>query len=148
MKRILIAVAVLAAVWQVKAADAVWWTDLPKAEAQAKAEHKRVLLDFTGSDWCPACIQLKKIVFVSPQFQNYAATNLVLVAVDFPRRTPQPDELKKRNAKLQDRFKVEALPTLVVLDASGKEIGRQVGYAGDDPGDFIAALDKFQAGGK
>ena len=34
-----------------------WLTDLPKAEAQAKQEHKMVFLDFTGSDWCPACIE-------------------------------------------------------------------------------------------
>jgi thiol:disulfide interchange protein len=29
-----------------------WGTDLPKALAQAKADKKMVLLDFTGSDWC------------------------------------------------------------------------------------------------
>ena len=28
--------------------------------AQAKAEKKLLLLDFTGSDWCPYCIQMKK----------------------------------------------------------------------------------------
>jgi hypothetical protein len=33
------------------AAEAEWLTDLPKASAKAKAENKKVLLDFTGSDW-------------------------------------------------------------------------------------------------
>ncbi len=34
-----------------QAADPVWLTDLPKAQAQAKAEKKLVLLNFGGSDW-------------------------------------------------------------------------------------------------
>ena len=33
------------------AAELSWSTDLPKAQAQAKAEKKMVLLEFTGSDW-------------------------------------------------------------------------------------------------
>ena len=33
------------------AAELAWSTDLPKAQAQAKAEKKMVLLEFTGSDW-------------------------------------------------------------------------------------------------
>ena len=40
-----------------------WQTDYDKALATAKAESKRVLLDFTGSDWCGPCISLKKKVF-------------------------------------------------------------------------------------
>ena len=52
-----IAVGLLAAwaAWQVQAADDLWLTDLPKAQAQAKAENKLVLIDFNGSDWCPPC---------------------------------------------------------------------------------------------
>jgi hypothetical protein len=33
------------------AAEPVWLTDLPKAQALAKAEKKLVLLNFGGSDW-------------------------------------------------------------------------------------------------
>ena len=33
------------------AAESSWLTDLPKAQAQAKAEKKLIFLNFTGSDW-------------------------------------------------------------------------------------------------
>ncbi len=42
------------------AAKAGWSVDLSKAEAQARAENKLVVMDFTGSDWCPWCIKLDK----------------------------------------------------------------------------------------
>ena len=34
-------------------AEAQWLTDYEKAQAEAKAENKLLLLNFTGSDWCP-----------------------------------------------------------------------------------------------
>ena len=119
-------VAFLAAMlfWQVNAAAADWLTDLPQAEAKAKAENKIVLMDFSGSDWCPECIALKKNVFDTKKFQAYAATNLVLVDVDFPDKKPQPSNLKRANEELKDKYNVEPLPTLIVLDQNGKEMGR------------------------
>ena len=76
-------------------------TDLPKAQAKAKAEKKLVMLDFTGSDWCGWCIKLHKEVFSQPEFAEYAKDNLVLVEVDFPRAKKQTAELKKANQALQ-----------------------------------------------
>src|SRR5438093_919127 len=63
-------------------AAATWLTDLPAAQAAAKAEKKIVLLDFTGSDWCGWCIRLKNEVFSQPEFDAFANANLVLVEVD------------------------------------------------------------------
>ena len=82
------------------AADAVWLTDLAQAQAQAKAGHKIVLLDFTGSDWCGWCIKFKKEVLETPEFLSYAAKNVVLVEVDFPNKKPQSADLKNANASL------------------------------------------------
>jgi len=132
--------------WQVNAADANWLTDLPQAEAQAKAESKIVLMDFSGSDWCPECIALKKNVFDSEKFQAYAATNLVLVNVDFPDKKPQSSDLKKANAELKDKYNVEAVPALVVLDQNGKEVGRLSDKDEDSVKALIAALEKYKAG--
>ncbi len=56
-------------------AEAVWLTDYAKAKAQAAAEKKPLLLDFTGSDWCTWCIKLDKDVFAIPAFGKYANAN-------------------------------------------------------------------------
>lgn len=127
------------------AADLEWHTDLAKAQAKAKAENKRVLIDFTGSDWCGFCIKLHKEVFSTSEFAEYAKKNLVLVEIDFPRSKPQSAELKAANEKLQKEYKVRGFPTLVVLDGNGKKLGEMVGYGGGGPKAVIGKLDGFKS---
>jgi thioredoxin-related protein len=130
-------------------ADAApWMTDLPKAQARAKTEKKMVLLDFTGSDWCGWCIKFKADVLATPEFIQYADKNLVLVELDFPGKKAQPADEKKANQALKAKYDVEGFPTLILLDADGKEIGRQRGYSKGGPKAFIAKLEKMRASGR
>src|SRR6185369_1411948 len=130
MKKITIGLlACCALLLNVGAAESEWMTDLPKAQAKAKAENKTVLMDFTGSDWCGWCIKFNKEVLHTSEFKDYAAKNLVLVELDFPRKKPQPDALKKANEALAKQYKASGFPTFVVLNKDGKEIGRQEGYS-------------------
>ena len=143
MKKLLIAVAV-GCVWlQAQAADLNWGTDLPKALAQAKTDHKMVLLDFTGSDWCGWCMKFDKEALSTDKFADYAKAHLELVTVDFPNKKPQSDALKAANQALKAKYKVGGFPTFVVLNSDGKEIGRQEGYEAGGPEAFIAKLEKF-----
>ena len=80
----------------------------------------------------------------TPEFQDYAAKNVVLVQLDFPNKLAQSDDLKKANAALKTQYKIDGFPTLVVLDKDGKEIGRQVGYSEGGPKVFIAKLEGFK----
>ena len=144
MKKILLTLLAAGIFWQANAAE-TWFTDLPQAAAKAKAENKIVLVDFTGSDWCGWCIKFKKEVLDTPEFQTYAAKNVVLVELDYPHKKAQADDLKKANAALKAKYDVHGFPTLLVLDKAGKEIGRQVGYAKGGPAAFIAKLEKFRA---
>ncbi len=120
-----------------------WLTDLPQAQAKAKAENKMVLLDFTGSDWCPWCIRLKNEVFSQPEFTAYANKNLVLVEVDFPRQKPQSREQKQVNQQLAGQYHVEGYPTVIVLDSRGQKIGES-GYAAGGPKPYIAMLEAMK----
>ena len=101
-KRVLVLGILLATSTAAFATD--WQTDYAKALQMARAQKKRVLLDFTGSDWCPPCIALRKQVFSSPQFRAYAEKNLVLVEVDYPRRKKQPAQLKKSKRQIEPRI--------------------------------------------
>lgn len=143
MKRLLIAVSLLAALIGVNAAELKWSTDLPKALEKAKAEKKLVLVNFTGSDWCGWCIKLDREVFSKDEFAAYAEKSIVPVKIDFPRRVDQPAELKKANRSLQEKYEIRSFPTLVVLDAEGKEIGR-LGYRPGGPKAFVEALEKLK----
>jgi protein disulfide-isomerase len=141
MKKIAIALLACWTLAQAGAAELEWLTSLPKAQEKAKAEKKIVLMDFTGSDWCGWCIKLHKEVFSQPEFAKYAEKNLVLVEVDFPRKKQQSDELKKANKELQQKYKIQGYPTLIVLDGSGKQLG-ELGYTPGGPKAFIAELEK------
>jgi protein disulfide-isomerase len=145
MKKIVFCLLACWTAFQIKAAEDQWMTDLPKAQARAKAEKKLLLMDFTGSDWCPPCMALKKNVLSSPEFEKFAKDNLVLVEVDFPNSKPQTGELKKANQALSDKFKVEGFPTLIVLDSNGKELSRNLGIDGiDKPKGLISKLEKLK----
>ena len=130
---------------ETKPADgAVWLDNYEKALAQAKAENKAVLLDFTGSDWCSWCIKMVKDTLSQKEFADYAAKNLVLVEVDFPNTKILSEATKKQNADLQAKFGAKGYPTFVLVDKDGKELGKQVGYLAGGPSAFIAKLDGFK----
>ena len=120
-----------------------WDDDYAKALAQAKAEKKLLLMDFTGSDWCGWCIKLDKEVFSKPEFKEYAKQNAVLLEVDFPNAKPQTKKLKEQNEKLQTEHSIKGYPTIVVLNSEGKKVG-ELGYMEGGPKAFIAELDKLK----
>ena len=62
----------------------IWTDNFEAAKAQAVKENKDILIDFTGSDWCGWCIQLKKEVFSTPEFEAAAPKSFVLMEADFP----------------------------------------------------------------
>ncbi len=119
-----------------------WETDYQLALEAAQKGQKMVLANFTGSDWCGWCIKLHKEVFDQKAFRTWARENVVLLELDFPRRKPQSAELKKQNAELQNRFRIEGYPTVVLLNAEGKEVGR-TGYVKGGPEAWIASADKI-----
>lgn len=119
-----------------------WLTDVPAAMERAQKEGKAVLLDFTGSDWCGWCIKLKAEVFDTLEFGAYAAANLVLVEVDFPRRKKLSVDQLNANYALASKYGIEGYPTIVVLNADGRVLGR-CGYMRGGPVAFVGQLEKF-----
>ena len=128
----------------VLSAAPVWLTDLDAAKAQGVKENKPVLVDFTGSDWCPPCKSLHKVVFESPEFAA-TASRYVLVELDFPRNKPQTSELKAKNREWQQKYVVNSFPTVLLLDAkSGDVFGRVGGFGGQTAKEYLAKLAAFK----
>jgi thiol:disulfide interchange protein DsbD len=103
------------------------WVLLPKAELQwvtseadgmrlAQAEHRPVIVDF-GAEWCLACKELTKHTFADERVRS-AAARFVAVRVD------ATDEDDAQVAAIKGKYKVVGLPTVVVLDSTGKERAR------------------------
>ena len=144
MRRFALVVSMVLLTLRVFAAEGEWLTDLEKAQEKARTEKKLVLMDFTGSDWCVSCKQLRDDVLTSKDFVEFAKANLVLVEVDIPMHKPQSPDLERANKELQRKFKVQMFPTLVVLNGKGKELGRLRYSPSFKTGDYIAQLKKLQ----
>jgi thioredoxin-related protein len=141
-----IAAATLVVFASLARAESDWLHDYTKAQEEAKANHKLLLLNFTGSDWCGWCIKFDKEILSQPQFKNYAHDNLVLVELDFPRRKSQPVEVKKQNVQLAQQYEVLGFPTIVVLNSNGQKLWQFDGYFPGGPEAFITQLEKLPKG--
>jgi thiol:disulfide interchange protein len=141
MKKLFIGLFACCVLLQVRAEDVVWLTDLPKALDQAKAEHKLVLADFTGSDWCVWCKKLDKETLSTQEFADYAKKNLVLLQLDYPDKKPQPDDLKAANKALAKKYNIQGYPTLMAFKPDGSVAWQNIGYLEGGPKALITQLD-------
>lgn len=116
-----------------------WSTDLEKAFKQAKEEKKSVLVEFTGSDWCPPCIAMRKNVFSKKEFVDAASKKYILVELDFPNGDK---EVKEKNQPYAEKYKIEGFPTVILFNSDGKEFTRF--FASEFPKTdlFLEHLDK------
>lgn len=118
-----------------------WLTDYESAFVKAKQENKHVLINFTGSDWCGWCKRLDAEVFTQPEFQKYAKENLVLLKLDFPRRTPQSKEEKIKNQQLAQQFAVRGFPTILIAKAN-QQVVLRTGYQRGGAASYVQHLDR------
>lgn len=120
-----------------------WLTDITLAKETASQENKMILLNFSGSDWCAPCIKMKRDVFESEVFKQYAEENLVLLRADFPRlKKNQPaKEQVQHNEALAEKYNAQGkFPFTILLDASGTVIKEWDGYSNQTPDDFVKQL--------
>jgi protein disulfide-isomerase len=144
MKKILITLLLVIGSYAVEAQELVWNNNLNKAMEISKKTKKPLLLFFTGSDWCGWCIRLQTEVFKKPEFAAWAKDNVVLVELDFPRRTALSAELTAQNNELQQFFAVQGYPTVWFVNASkvdGKTNFDKLGSTGYLAGGPVAWLD-------
>ena len=114
------------------AADTNWLIDFEAAKKLAAQQQKDLLIDFTGSDWCPPCIALHKNVLSKSNFAKQLGQHYVFVTLDYPRnKSKQSARTIQQNEKLKNLYKIRGFPTVILADSSGKSYDTQVGYSGD-----------------
>lgn len=116
MKKIILIFAFLISGFVAQGQELNWHTDMVKATELSLKEKKPLLLFFTGSDWCGWCTKLQKDVLKKDEFLIWATQNVVLVELDFPRRTPQDQALKMQNAQLAQTFGIQGYPTVWLVN--------------------------------
>jgi thioredoxin-related protein len=99
-----------------------WHYNLYEAEKAAKENHKYILLNFSGSDWCGPCIRMRNEIFETEVFRKMADAELVLVNADFPRKKkhqPSPEQ-RKINDEMADKYNpLGKFPYTLLLNSEG-----------------------------
>lgn len=107
-----------------------WLKNIEDAHTKAKEKNLPILVEFTGSDWCPPCKAIANDIFDTKEFSDYSSDKLILVKLDFPRKTPQEEKQKTYNRAQANKYKIEAFPTIILISPDGKELARTTGYSG------------------
>jgi thioredoxin-related protein len=124
-----------------------WLGNFNEALSQASKDHKLILINFSGSDWCGPCIRLRKEILESPAFESFAAEKLVLVRADFPRQKknqPDKDQLKK-NEELADRYNADGkFPYTLLVNEKGQVLKTWDGFPNETTESFLTDIKQFE----
>jgi len=116
-----------------------WHYNLDEARQLARDQHKHILLNFSGSDWCAPCILLRRQILDNPVFLLMADTSLILVNADFPRskRNQLTAQQQALNNSMADKYNSQGkFPYTLLLKADGKVVKTWEGLPNEKPTDF------------
>ncbi|MBI1817589.1 MAG: thioredoxin family protein [Deltaproteobacteria bacterium] len=110
--------------WPQPVESAIQWRELtPTTVDAARSAGRPAVVDF-GADWCIPCVEMLRTTFIDPKVVR-AATRFEMVKADIT-------EESEPATKLLEQFQVRGVPTVLVFDALGNEVGRMVGYTSAD----------------
>lgn len=93
-----------------------WQRDVAEAAQKAARENKPMLIMFSAS-WCGPCHRMLDETFANPALSARLARHFVTVLVDADAQT-----------LLVEKLKIEAMPTLLVVNPDRKIVGRFMGF--------------------
>lgn len=98
-----------------------WQPDYNRAVALARSSSKPILILFTGTTWCPACMILERSVLTKPEFARAVGDKLVFLKAEFSNYTM--DSIQSSPYKfLLDRYQVDSFPTMIAINADGQTL--------------------------
>jgi thiol:disulfide interchange protein DsbD len=91
--------------------------DLESALARAKAERKVVLVDIYA-EWCAQCKELDEKTWPEAGVKQWIGQSAVAIRID----------TDARRKDLAERLQIRSYPTVILLDAEGRELRRILGF--------------------
>lgn len=98
-----------------------WLEDYDEALARAKQLDRPVLIDF-ATTWCAPCVMMDKHVWPKPAVQEALDSKVVPLRIDLDAKSAPP---------LVEKYSIEYVPTILLIDAQGQELKRE-GFVDDE----------------
>lgn len=92
-----------------------WLKNEAEAFDLSRSSSKPVLILFTGTSWCPACMALDRQVLNQPEFIQAVAHRFVFLRAEFGAGAFAHSPYKP----LADRYQIQSFPTFVVANSRG-----------------------------
>jgi thioredoxin-related protein len=108
------------------AADTINWYSYEDGLAQAKAQKKKIYINF-HADWCGYCHKMERETFKDSKVIAFLNTNYIPIRINSD---------KEKN--LARQYHVRGLPDNIFMEEGGQSIGNQPGYLG--PSDFLKVI--------
>lgn len=110
----------------IAAADTKWYS-YEEGMVAAGSLNRPVILDFYA-DWCSPCIAMEEGTYPDPRVIS-ELVDFVAIKVDTQKRID-----------IESKYGIAYYPTVVFLDAKGREVSRHIGYLG--PEDMVGEIKK------
>ena len=107
-----------------------WSTDRDSAFAKARTEQKAILVTFYA-DWCIWCKRFEDTTLADNKVASYLSDTVVAVRLD----------VDGDGRELSNQYEVDGLPTILMLNTEGVELGRIPGYM--PPSGFLERVRGF-----
>jgi thiol:disulfide interchange protein len=110
--------------------EVAWESEMPAALERARNEGKPVLVNFYA-DWCVWCKRLETTTLRDANVASVLQNKVVPLSLN----------VEGDGKELSNEYRVDGLPTIIVLDAGGRELGRIPGYM--PPDSFLERVEDF-----
>jgi thiol-disulfide isomerase/thioredoxin len=114
-----------------------------EAFSNALSANKKVLLVFSGSDWCAPCVQLENKILSTTTFIDFANKNLIIIHADFPQRKKLSKEIQSQNDALAEQYNPTGEFPEIVLLRSDKSVVKKLSYSNQSTDEFINEITPY-----
>ena len=116
-----------------------WERDPVRAKRKSELLDRPLLVLFTGLAWSTNARRRGEEVFLSKSFNALARDRLTVLYLDFP---PNTRDAPQAMQYFKDYYKVQGLPSVLILQKDGTVAFRKTGYVPGKAKDYFAELEK------